>query len=67
MLIADRMDRMKNAARQIIAFLMPKDSARTPVSAVKTTPPIPVETVIIAVAVAFLSPEKERSVVKTHG
>ena len=65
--MAEKIDRIKKAAKIIMAFVMPKDSARIPVSAVKTTPPMPVETVIMAVAVAFLFPEKERSVVSTHG
>ena len=46
---------------------MPKASAIIPVNEVNTTPPTPVDTVIIAVEVAFLSPENDNNVVSTLG
>ena len=61
------MEKIKNAPRQISAFLIPRKSAKIPVNAVNTTPPIPVDTVIMAVAVAFLAPEYDNIIVRTHG
>ena len=58
---------MKNAANESIAPFNPIFSARNPVSAVNTAPRIPVAVVIMAVAVAFLFPEKLIRVVKTLG
>ena len=58
---------IKKDARIPMALLMPKVPASIPVSAVKITPPTPVETVIMAVAVAFLFPENLSMVVSTEG
>ena len=58
---------IKKEARMAMAFLIPNAPARIPVKAVNITPPMPVETVIMAVAVAFLFPEYFKRVVSTEG
>ena len=65
--IADKSDSAKKLTSTSIAARIPKASAKNPVIAVKTTPPMPVADVMIPVAVAICLPAKGSIMVSTPG
>ena len=64
---AARKDTAKKLTRISMDERIPIRSARKPVKAVKTTPPIPVAKVMIPVAVAVRFPASGSMIVRTHG